>query len=177
MWGRSLRQGRESLFEFEPQPIEDIKKYLDHVSVQNTVAESLHDLWLCTRIASEVIARRCARKGRVLLLPNRYLPNHFHLGAFSVARGLRLPCLSNVRRRGASVRRTGEHGTWAAYPCRSCSLPRSALSNRARLAANSRHRSSVIKRRPTSVMRTSRRRIDDTMLRRSPGPDANCSRR
>lgn len=31
---RSLRQGRESLFEFEPQPIEDIKKYLDHVSEQ-----------------------------------------------------------------------------------------------------------------------------------------------
>ena len=31
---RSLRQGRESLFEFEPQRIEDIKKYLDHVSEQ-----------------------------------------------------------------------------------------------------------------------------------------------
>jgi hypothetical protein len=61
--------------------------------------------------------------------------NHFRLGACSVARGRRLPCLSNVRRRGASVRRTGEHGTWAAYPYRGCSLPRSALSHRAKISA------------------------------------------
>jgi hypothetical protein len=33
---------------------------------------------------------------------------------------------------------------------RGCSLPRSALPNRARLAANSRYRSSVIKRRPAA---------------------------
>ena len=79
--------------------------------------------------------------------------NYFRLGTCSVARGRRLPCLSNVRRRGASVRRMGEHGTWAAYPCRGCSLPRSAFSNRARLAANSRHCSSVIKRRPASCGR------------------------
>jgi DNA-binding transcriptional ArsR family regulator len=30
----SLRAGRESLFEFDPQPIEGIKKYLDFVSEQ-----------------------------------------------------------------------------------------------------------------------------------------------
>lgn len=30
----SLRTGRESLFEFDPQPIEEIKKYLDLVSEQ-----------------------------------------------------------------------------------------------------------------------------------------------
>ena len=79
--------------------------------------------------------------------------NHFRLGTCSVARGRRLPCLSNVRRWGASVRRMGKHGTWAAYPRRDCSLPRGALSNRARLAANSRHRGSVIKRRPASCGR------------------------
>ena len=45
----------------------------------------------------------------------------------------------------------GEHGTWAAYPRRGCSLPRGALSNRARLAPNSRHRRSVIKRRLPGV--------------------------
>jgi len=31
---RSVRVGRESLFELEPQPIEDARKYLDHVSKQ-----------------------------------------------------------------------------------------------------------------------------------------------
>ncbi|MBV9112313.1 MAG: helix-turn-helix transcriptional regulator [Hyphomicrobiales bacterium] len=29
---RNLRKGRESLFELEPRPIEDLKTYLDHVS-------------------------------------------------------------------------------------------------------------------------------------------------
>ena len=29
---RSLRRGRESLYEFDPQPIEEIKKYLEGVS-------------------------------------------------------------------------------------------------------------------------------------------------
>lgn len=33
--------------------------------------------------------------------------NHFYLAACSVARGRRFPCLSNVRRRGALVRRIG----------------------------------------------------------------------
>ena len=28
----SVRSGRESLFEFNPEPIEEMKKYLDHVS-------------------------------------------------------------------------------------------------------------------------------------------------
>ena len=90
--------------------------------------------------------------------------SHFRLGTCSVARGRRLPCLSNVRGWGASVRRMGKHGTWTAYPRRGCSLPRSALSNRARLAANSRHRSSAIKRRPASCGRAAgasmMRRID-----------------
>lgn len=31
---RSLRSGRESLFKFEPEPIEEIKTYLDSVSEQ-----------------------------------------------------------------------------------------------------------------------------------------------
>jgi DNA-binding transcriptional ArsR family regulator len=31
---RCIRQGRESLFEFEPRPIDDIKRYLDRVSEQ-----------------------------------------------------------------------------------------------------------------------------------------------
>ena len=31
---RSIRSGRESLFEFDPQPMEEIKKYLDLVSEQ-----------------------------------------------------------------------------------------------------------------------------------------------
>jgi DNA-binding transcriptional ArsR family regulator len=31
---RSVRRGRESLFEFDPQPIEGIKEYLDFVSEQ-----------------------------------------------------------------------------------------------------------------------------------------------
>ena len=31
---RSVRRGRESLFEFDPKPIDDIKKYLDWVSGQ-----------------------------------------------------------------------------------------------------------------------------------------------
>jgi hypothetical protein len=31
---RSIRQGRERLFEFEPRPIEDIKNPLDRVSEQ-----------------------------------------------------------------------------------------------------------------------------------------------
>ena len=31
---RSVRTGRESLFEFDPEPIEEIKKYLDLVSEQ-----------------------------------------------------------------------------------------------------------------------------------------------
>jgi DNA-binding transcriptional ArsR family regulator len=31
---RSARVGRESLFEFDPEPIEDLKKYLDFVSEQ-----------------------------------------------------------------------------------------------------------------------------------------------
>jgi DNA-binding transcriptional ArsR family regulator len=31
---RSIRRGRESLFEFDPQPMEEIKKYLDFVSEQ-----------------------------------------------------------------------------------------------------------------------------------------------
>jgi DNA-binding transcriptional ArsR family regulator len=31
---RSVRSGRESLFEFNPQPMEEIKKYLDLVSQQ-----------------------------------------------------------------------------------------------------------------------------------------------
>jgi hypothetical protein len=30
----SVRRGRESLFEFDPQPIEGIKEYLDFVSEQ-----------------------------------------------------------------------------------------------------------------------------------------------
>jgi len=30
----SIRRGRESLFEFDPQPMEEIKKYLDLVSEQ-----------------------------------------------------------------------------------------------------------------------------------------------
>lgn len=37
---RSIRQGRESLFEFTPQPIEDIRKYLDDVSEQWDLALS-----------------------------------------------------------------------------------------------------------------------------------------
>ena len=31
---RSIRRGRESLFEFDPQPMEEINKYLDLVSEQ-----------------------------------------------------------------------------------------------------------------------------------------------
>ena len=31
---RSVRVGRESLFELEPQPIEEVRKYLDQVSKQ-----------------------------------------------------------------------------------------------------------------------------------------------
>jgi DNA-binding transcriptional ArsR family regulator len=31
---RSLRSGRESLFEVEPQPIEEARNYLDHISKQ-----------------------------------------------------------------------------------------------------------------------------------------------
>lgn len=31
---RAVRSGRESLFEFDPQPIESIKNYLDRVSVE-----------------------------------------------------------------------------------------------------------------------------------------------
>lgn len=31
---RSVRAGRESLFEFNPQPMEEIKQYLDFVSAQ-----------------------------------------------------------------------------------------------------------------------------------------------
>jgi DNA-binding transcriptional ArsR family regulator len=31
---RSVRAGRESLFEFDPEPMEEIKKYLDSVSEQ-----------------------------------------------------------------------------------------------------------------------------------------------
>jgi DNA-binding transcriptional ArsR family regulator len=31
---RSRREGRESLFELEPRPIEDLKEYLDHVSTR-----------------------------------------------------------------------------------------------------------------------------------------------
>jgi len=31
---RSVRVGRESLFGLEPQPIEDVRKYLEHVSRQ-----------------------------------------------------------------------------------------------------------------------------------------------
>jgi DNA-binding transcriptional ArsR family regulator len=30
----SVRQGRESLFEFDPRPIADMKEYLEHVSAQ-----------------------------------------------------------------------------------------------------------------------------------------------
>lgn len=31
---RSVRQGRENLFEFKPRPIEDLRNYLDEVSAQ-----------------------------------------------------------------------------------------------------------------------------------------------
>jgi DNA-binding transcriptional ArsR family regulator len=31
---RSVRTGRESRFEFDPEPMEEMKKYLDHVSEQ-----------------------------------------------------------------------------------------------------------------------------------------------
>ena len=31
---RSVRSGRQSLFEFHPEPVEDLKKYLDLVSAQ-----------------------------------------------------------------------------------------------------------------------------------------------
>lgn len=31
---RSVRRGRESLFEFNPEPVEDIRKYLDLVSAE-----------------------------------------------------------------------------------------------------------------------------------------------
>jgi DNA-binding transcriptional ArsR family regulator len=31
---RSARSGRESLFELEPQPLEEVRNYLDHVSRQ-----------------------------------------------------------------------------------------------------------------------------------------------
>jgi DNA-binding transcriptional ArsR family regulator len=31
---RSVRRGRENLFEFDPQPIEEIQEYLDFVSAQ-----------------------------------------------------------------------------------------------------------------------------------------------
>ena len=31
---RSVRAGRESLFELEPKPLEDVREYLDHVSRQ-----------------------------------------------------------------------------------------------------------------------------------------------
>ena len=31
---RSFRRGRESLFEFKPEPLEEVKKYLDLVSAQ-----------------------------------------------------------------------------------------------------------------------------------------------
>jgi DNA-binding transcriptional ArsR family regulator len=31
---RSVRSGRESLFELEPQPIDEARNYLDHVSKQ-----------------------------------------------------------------------------------------------------------------------------------------------
>ena len=31
---RSVRSGRESRFEFDPEPMEEMKKYLDHVSEQ-----------------------------------------------------------------------------------------------------------------------------------------------
>lgn len=31
---RSVRVGRESQFEFEPKPIDDVREYLDHVSKQ-----------------------------------------------------------------------------------------------------------------------------------------------
>lgn len=31
---RSVRRGRESLFEFDPQPIDEMKRYLDTVSAQ-----------------------------------------------------------------------------------------------------------------------------------------------
>jgi hypothetical protein len=31
---RNVREGRQSLFEFEPEPLESIKKYLDRVSDQ-----------------------------------------------------------------------------------------------------------------------------------------------
>jgi hypothetical protein len=31
---RSVRTGRESLFEFDPEPMEEIKEYLDFVSEQ-----------------------------------------------------------------------------------------------------------------------------------------------
>ncbi|HEV2289728.1 MAG TPA: metalloregulator ArsR/SmtB family transcription factor [Candidatus Acidoferrales bacterium] len=31
---RSIRSGRESLFEFHPEPVEDLKKYLELVSAQ-----------------------------------------------------------------------------------------------------------------------------------------------
>lgn len=31
---RSIRSGRESLFEFNPQPIEEVREYLDFVSAQ-----------------------------------------------------------------------------------------------------------------------------------------------
>ena len=31
---RSVRRGREKLFEFDPKPIDDIRKYLDWVSAQ-----------------------------------------------------------------------------------------------------------------------------------------------
>lgn len=31
---RCIRAGRESLFEFQPQPLEEMKQYLDHVSGQ-----------------------------------------------------------------------------------------------------------------------------------------------
>jgi len=31
---RSVRSGRENLFELDPRPIADMKEYLDHVSAQ-----------------------------------------------------------------------------------------------------------------------------------------------
>ena len=44
----SVRSGRESLFEFDPEPIEEMKKYLDRVS----------ELWDQALVQAKVVRRR-----------------------------------------------------------------------------------------------------------------------
>src|SRR5579883_80951 len=69
----------------------------------------------------------------------------------------------------------GQHGAWAAYPRRGCPLPRGALSNRARLAADSRYRSTAIERRtgsygsaaPAALTTAAALLLNKTMLRGS----------